>query len=73
MFKRFDIYDFVFGLLTIIIVTMIVFPLAMIPKSLETDKMCLENGYKESEWYFDGTIYCSRKGEMGKDEIVRIK
>jgi hypothetical protein len=34
---------------------------------------CIENGYPDSRVYMDGTTYCARKGEMGKDEIVRIK
>mgnify|MGYP003705730801 CR=1 FL=1 len=73
MFKRFDIFDLVFGFLMIIGVGMIVFPLTTLPKSYEANRLCNENGYTQFEWYLDGVTYCSRKGELGKDEVVRIK
>ena len=74
MFKRFDIFDIT---MCVILTPMILFMGFLIfvafPKSYEANKLCHENGYTDSEWYFDGSIYCSRKGELGKDEVVRIK
>lgn len=40
---------------------------------LTAQKECVENGYPDSRVYMDGSTYCSRKGELGQDEIVRIK
>ena len=42
-------------------------------KGLKLQKNCIESGYINSYVYLDGTAYCSRKGALGQDEIVRIK
>ena len=74
MFKRFDIWDVLLFVIITPFMLYVVFLLFMAtPKAYEAEKLCRENGYTQFEWYLDGVTYCSRKGELGKDEVVRIK
>lgn len=65
---------FFVGIGLFIILTAVISLFVFVPKLLEADKMCIENGYVKSRVYLsEGSVYCSRKGEFGKDEVVRIK
>ena len=69
---KIDWFTVIFGLSIISSMVFVLF--VAVPKFNEADKLCTENGYTNYKVYFsDGTIYCSRKGELGKDEVVRIK
>ena len=72
-YRKFSIFDIALIVVGFIGVSMVIFAVGSIPKSYEANKICNENGYTQYDWYLDGTIYCGRKGELGKDEIVRIK
>lgn len=55
---------FIFGIALVMLI---------VPKQLDANRLCIENGYPHAKLYTDGSIFCERKGDMGKDEIVRIK
>jgi hypothetical protein len=71
--SKFDFFDVVMFVVGLIGILMILFAVGSLPKSYEANKLCNENGYKEYEWYLDGSIYCSRAGAFGKTEVTRIK
>ena len=66
-------HDFAFALIIgSFIMIGVGFVVYIVPNQFKADRLCLENGYPHSKIYTDGSIFCSRKGDMGKDEIVRI-
>ena len=70
---KLDIFDIALIIVGFIGASAVIFAFGSIPKSYEANKICNENGYTQSEWFLDGSIYCARKGELGRDEVVRIK
>jgi hypothetical protein len=67
--------DWVTGIMLIVVFSSVLFTLFVaVPKFSEAGRLCIENGYTKYKVYFsDDSIYCLRKGEMSKDEVVRIK
>lgn len=72
-YRKFDIFDIALIVVGFIGASAIIFAVSSIPKSYDASKLCHENGYTQSEWFLDGSIYCARKGDLGRDEVVRIK
>ena len=73
-YSRFDFADilllFVLGLMVGLMLFLVIY---VAPMSYKTNKLCAEKGYNAHSYYMDGSIYCSKKGEFGEDEIIKVE
>ena len=73
-YSKYDIADMllfcVLGLMVGLILFLIIY---IAPMNYKTNRICAEKGYNVHSYYMDGSIYCSRRGEFGEDEIIKVQ